>query len=921
MKIDEFVKLKNSDILPLLKTKEETSLLKIQERLTKENVEEAIALSIQLKYPQRKKLLEIGMEMKMNMDKQITTGKYMLYEYAVYFNDLLMLALLIKLGVNIYEKGRNIPIIHMAILSPNISMPMIGFLIDNGANVNNCTISPLLFAFACDKFDICKYLMNKGTNPLVPSMTAGTGNIMLKAMIDFFLSGKIKSVLPKGIGVIKRNVSKTERYEHYLEIMRCFFKVIKKVNYNDITLMVNIAGLDKGVEIMRTMVDPHPEVISELVKNNNIDVDLSFLEYMIVYGNDKILDYIMEMPNFNWKHMGVCLRTLLSNVIENRNALKKYIENAPENFVTEIIKMDLFGFLCEYEKEDYAVDMFKFMLSTYENATGEKPIFLSDYHCVIKRTKIKLFQAVIELGADINFMTKRNENNGKADINYEKSDEVPGKYMETALYYCIFYRKSDMLLFLLDSYNVRIDFMEFDVMYQGNQEKVKIPCALTHAIDCNDKDTLKCLLVDKKSLFVDCLSEASKYYLFCECICTRNVNMDVLKVICPKEVSYDSITKFVNTNKLKHWRYMHLKLLANTPETKRELITNIKCSNIISNIISGLYLIKKDMFVKFYVKIKNVYRLLDDIYKLDAVSHKMIRDVIETVCFISGVESFVIRKFVGLLVSDSNNTIGSNDTEKIKKCIDSINTKNIDFIIDKLAEISRLSNEILEDHNEEILSEPFHFMRFYDSEVDDLDKYLNVVLQIIKVKEIDENDENIVISGPKALIFDDEIIMHDDGTFTKVQGSLESRVKRLLFPLKWPKPKSYYGNIFELLMDKDSYRMIYNKETYDFYFEDNKIITIYKSKKEGFRHVNGKNKIMFRQYASNIGSKDDVLHMFPFPLDYYLKDLHCDFFMEKTNKHYNYYGNYCIGDKVVEGYFEYIVNDADMLFHRFFRRT
>ncbi|MBA3751158.1 MAG: hypothetical protein H0X03_09780 [Nitrosopumilus sp.] len=467
--------------------------------------------------------------------------------------------------------------------------------------------------------------------------------------------------------------------------------------------------------------------------------------------------------------------------------------------------------------------------------------------------------------------------------------------------------------FILKNYRIQIDYISKNVTYKEKEKELMIPCAIYHAIDLYDKKILKCLLVDNKKVFVDSLSEESKYYLFCELIEHHYLECDIIKLICPDNF-YDKIEKVIKgyqkVNKLKIWMHQFVGCVQYIPKSSNEMIIKVICSGIMCDIISGIYLIKTDG-LKFYLKLKNIRRLVNEFYKIEEINCKMIKDVMETICVMAGID----------LGAEDGDNVKIGDDEKLKKYLDKIDDVNVEYAITKLGEMRRIITELLMRKKDDVLfkfsAKDLHFFNNNSrNKVCDLDKYIEKTMNTLNNKKIEKVEIIKEIVEEILFVVSETNAVVNNSKFIIIRNKLKLKVKRLLLPLKWPVKVEQYDILFEKLMDSE-YKFMQSKTLLEVYYKNEKIIKIYKIKTKS-------NKLEFRQYGSNIGSKKDSDHMYSFVLYFQLNGLSCEYYIEKKddriNNCYHYYGEMMVNDKWVIGRFEYYVNDSGSLFHRCFKK-
>lgn len=174
---------------------------------------------------------------------------------------------------------------------------------------------------------------------------------------------------------------------------------------------------------------------------------------------------------------------------------------------------------------------------------------------------------------------------------------------------------------------------------------------------------------------------------------------------------------------------------------------------------------------------------------------------------------------------------------------------------------------------------------------------------------------NIPTSGTtNSPVSNDEIqeILRVYHTFSLELNLIDKLLSRVTYPFEAP---NYY-----LLKQALSENIICTEQDnkYSIYQNSKPIATIYKNCKQTIP-------CWIENYGYNICEKMDKNHMFPFGVDIIMHNVwnsgkvRCGYATTETSKKIYIYGKVYMDDRWTRGYFEYFLNDKNILFHRLFK--
>lgn len=185
--------------------------------------------------------------------------------------------------------------------------------------------------------------------------------------------------------------------------------------------------------------------------------------------------------------------------------------------------------------------------------------------------------------------------------------------------------------------------------------------------------------------------------------------------------------------------------------------------------------------------------------------------------------------------------------------------------------------------------------------------------------KISDNNGHAINSGSNEINQIVEVITTSNIEYPKITMNLAKQmISSLLSRLTYPFTTNNYG----ILSKKLSEDVVISDEgnKYKIFENDIPVAVVYKNNKHNIP-------CWIKHYGYNVCNKDDDNHMFPFAIDILIhwlwekgdNTLKCGYGKSKTSTCLYFYGKYFLNERWTRGYFEYFLNDKNILFHRLFK--
>jgi ankyrin repeat protein len=766
-------------------------------------------------------------------------------------------------------------------------IPLIGFLIKSGADINKICKDGSNILFTCVRAlnnIMLKYFMglginpnlinNDSTNPLLLSIILYGGFdcakiLLTDSKVDVIGTDKICSLIDL---VMKRLDSGEDKY---IEILDLLIGRKKKLNDNDMWWLRTYVYKNE-IDKIKIFLKYFPYCINK----SSDDEDSNTIVHLAIYENkQELLKYFFTLKELNYKKKNSEDGTYLEMIcyFKMDELIDLYCKNYPKSLTLVYNSHNIIDCvittnnIIENDKDtiDIVKKIIKILVSNgvdinYKNDMGYTLIYPS-----IQYGSPEFVKFMIGLGANI------------SEPIIDKENEFPPFTNNDTIGFAIQLGYFNTMKVLIESNSI---------LHKINVKNIKLYTSILLSIRYNREDCFNYLIE---------IPKINKW-----------LNSDIMI----KNYLFDYSMKHIcfNKNILKHF----------VPESK---LKSIDFTDPIYNL--SLNEKKISIIIDEYFTLENKLVVLYGLYDSIKIINK-----IPTIYKNNSSYSSILNYFKNLYENITNSINTYNEIKEIKNdfygwinIFSSIITDKIEYHISnnfkKIFElVSKLYWKIPDDEVDD--------NNYIDSDNQENKKfnpkiYINKIKSLYKISSekinilINFEDEiKQIINKYETGIMTDKFLVYDDKKFVR-QNVVIKKLFKLYFPIKQPHYEYLYHSI------------VYNTDNIILTEPNIIVISENKIKSTLFKFDYGNKPIIWiNTYAPNIGKeeKTDLYHMFPFILDTILENFNCvkieaidlNNTSETISKYY-FYGMIEFQGNVETGCYEYFINSYGTLFHRMFR--